>query len=152
MGKKILLGALWALLAPHALQAQKVSKCGDLPEVPGDVAQYRSFLSDPEFQWLRDANGFETLAPDAPGIRVTDDHECTPIRVALQRHVRETLRGTPEGRQALRDGYRYMVYRIGPYYIVPVAPTDADGAIVEGYAVVNVFRVDSLEFVGDFLH
>lgn len=58
---------------------------------------------------------------------------------------------TAEGRRALEDGFRYLIYRVGPYYVVPVQPTDVSGVLQEGHEIVNVFRAVTLEFVGDYL-
>lgn len=133
------------------LVGQEPARCGDLPELPGGVDDYVPAFVDAEHQWLRDANGFETLSPGVEAFRVTDERACTPVWVNLRRRIREVLPKTPAGREARRNGFRFLVYRIGPYYVVPVNALDSEGGISEGYEIVNVFRADTHEFVGDYL-
>jgi len=142
---------LLLLLVPAAVHAQRPSKCGDLPELPDGAAEYVQVLTEPGYQWVRDANGLETLPPGTAGVLLADDHECSPVWRAVHTRVREVLPTTTEGRQARRDGFRFLIYRVGPYYVVPVQPSDRDGNLSEGYVIVNVFRVEDASFAGDWL-
>lgn len=125
--------------------------CGDLPEWPEDVGGYRRVFIAPEYEWVRDANGFELLSDGVEALRVSEEDECSGVLAALKEHLRTTVGRTAEGRRALEDGFRYLIYRVGPYYVVPVQPTDVSGVLQEGHEIVNVFRAVTPEFVGDYL-
>jgi hypothetical protein len=60
----------------------------------------------------------------------------------------EILTGRPP---ATRANMEWAVLRIGPYWVIPMNPRPVEGATVQGYGQVLVFRVENLSFVDWFM-
>ncbi|MDT8368145.1 MAG: hypothetical protein RQ745_02985 [Longimicrobiales bacterium] len=99
--------------------------------------------SDALFQ---DELGLEFVGPEEPMHVVASPADCGPVVAEAFRLINAEL-----SFPATRANMEWVVYRIGPYYVVSITPLSGGAVKVDQWSDVLVFLIDDLELVTKLL-
>jgi hypothetical protein len=111
----------------------------------------RTFTS-PDYSSTREILGVDTLATGATKELITDAALCDALFAAALEATPRVLK-LPAAMSAsdARASQEFRYYQIGAYYAVMMIPKPPDGMILNGWAILMIFRRDPLRYVGSRL-